>query len=84
MLRESEPLAPETRTVNVPMGAKLQESLAPPDPVTLDGVIVQAVLFEDKLTTPVNPFRPVTVMADVPIDPALTVTDAGLAVTEKS
>jgi len=73
-----------TRTVSVPTGAKLQERLAPPDPVTLDGVIAQAVLFDDKVTTPTNPFRPVTVMADVPAEPALTVTDEGLAEIEKS
>ncbi len=84
MLCESDPLAPVTRTVSVPTGAKLQERLAPPDPVTLDGVIVQAVLFDDKLTIPANPFRPVTVMADVPAELALTVTDAGLAEIEKS
>jgi len=83
-LRESDPLAPVRRTVSVTTGAKLQERLAPPDPVTLDGVIVQAVLFDDKLTTPANPFRLVTVMADVPDEPALTVTDAGLAEIEKS
>jgi hypothetical protein len=82
--RESDPLAPVTRTVSVPAGAKLQERLAPPDPVTLDGVMVQAVLFDDRLTTPANPLRPVTVMADVPAEPALTVTDAGLAEVEKS
>ena len=82
--RESDPLAPVTRTVSVPTGAKLQERLAPPDPVTLDGVIVQAVLFDDKLTSPANPFRAVTVTADVPAEPALTVTDAGLAEIEKS
>jgi len=73
-----------TRTVSVPTGAKLQKRLAPPDPVTLDGVILQAALFDDKLTTPENPFRLVTVMADVPAEPALTVTDAGLAEIKKS
>src|SRR5260370_31986568 len=84
MLCESEPVAPVTSTVSVPTGAKLQERLAPPDPVTLDGVIVQAVLFDDRLTTPANPLRPVTVMADGPAEPALTVTGAGFAEIEKS
>ena len=73
-----------TRTVSVPTGAKLHERLAPPDPVTLDGVMVQAVLFDDKLTTPANPFRPAIVMAEVPVEPVLTVTAAGLADIEKS
>jgi len=72
------------RTGNVPTGVKLQERLAAPDPVTLDGVMVQEVLFDDKLTTAANPLRPVTVMADVPAEPALTVTVAGLADIEKS
>jgi len=72
------------RTGNVPTGVKLQERLAAPDPVTLDGVMVQAVLFDDKLTTAANPLRPVTVMADVPAEPALTVTVAGLEDIEKS
>ena len=83
-MRESDPLAPVTSTVGVPTGAKLQERLAPPDPVMLDGVIVQAVLFDDKLTIAANPFKPLTVRADVPAEPALTVTDAGLAEIEKS
>ena len=73
-----------TRIVSVPTDAKLQEKLAAPDPVTLDGVMVQAVLFDDRLTTAGNPLRPVTVMADVPAEPALTVTVAGLAEIEKS
>ena len=73
-----------TRIVTVPTDVKLQERLAAPDPVTLDGVMVQEVLFDDKLTTAANPFRPVTVTADVPAEPALTVTVAGLADIEKS
>ena len=73
-----------TRIVSVPTDAKLQEKLAAPDPVTLDGVMVQAVLFDDRLTTAANPLRPVTVTADVPAEPALTVTVAGLAEIEKS
>lgn len=73
-----------TTTANVPIGAKLQERLATPDPVTLDGVTVQAVLFVDRPTTPANPFKPETVMADVPDEPALTITEDGLAETEKS
>jgi hypothetical protein len=73
-----------TRTVSVPTDAKLQERLAAPDPVTLDGVMVQEVLFDDKLTAAANPFRPLTAMVDVPAEPTLTVTVAGLADIEKS
>jgi hypothetical protein len=73
-----------TRTVIVVTGVKLQERLALPDPVTVAGVRVQAVLFEDKWTTAPNPFRPVTVIVDVPAEPALTATEVGLAAIEKS
>jgi hypothetical protein len=81
---DSDPLAPLTRTVIVATGVKLQERLALPDPVTVAGVRVQAVLLDDKLTIEANPFRPVTVMVDVPTEPALTATDVGLAAIEKS
>jgi hypothetical protein len=63
---------------------KLHERLELPDPVRLEGVIVQAVLFDDRLTTPANPFSPVTVMVEVPTVPALTVTEVGFATSEKS
>jgi hypothetical protein len=38
----------------------------------------------ERETVPVNPLTGATVMADVPVAPALTVTDVGLAVTVKS
>jgi hypothetical protein len=44
--------------VNVPTVVKLHERLALPDPETLEGVIVHAVLFDKKLTIPANPFIP--------------------------
>lgn len=84
MVCDNDPLAPLTRTVSVLTGVKLQERLALPDPVTVEGVRVQAVLFDDKLTIEANPFRPVMVMVDVPTEPALTATDVGLAAIEKS
>jgi hypothetical protein len=64
--------------------AKLHERFELADPVRLEGVTVQAVLFDARLTTPANPFRLVTVMVEVPTDPALTVTEVGFAATEKS
>jgi hypothetical protein len=73
-----------TRTVIVLTGVKLQERLAPPDPVTVEGVRVHAVLFDDRLTAAPNPFRPVTLIVDVPTEPAFTATDVGLAVIKKS
>ena len=38
----------------------------------------------DRVTVPVNPFSPLTVMVDVPVVPARTVTPVGLAVIMKS
>ena len=77
-------LAAVTRTVNVPTAAKLQERFAPPEPVRLDGVTVQLVLFDARPTTPANPLILMTVMAEAPAEPALTITDWGLVVIEKS
>jgi hypothetical protein len=62
----------------------LQESVEDPDPLTLVGVRVHAVLLVAKLTTPLKPCRGVTVIAEVPSVPALTTTDVGLAVKVKS
>jgi hypothetical protein len=81
---DSDPLAPVTMTVIVLTGVKLQERLALPDPVTVAGVRVQAVLFDDKLTTAPNPFRPVTVIVEVPAEPELAATEVGFAAIEKS
>ncbi len=58
-----------------------------PDPVTLVGLRVAvrpADGFAVRLTTPRNPFTPVTVTVDAPEAPALTVTLVGLAVMVKS
>jgi hypothetical protein len=73
-----------TSTVTVPTGVKLQERLALPDPVTAAGVRVQVALFDDKFTIEANPFRPAMVIVEVPTDPALTGTEVGVAVIEKS
>lgn len=64
--------------------AKLQDRLAVPEPVTLVGLTEQDVLFVPRLTTPAKPFRPVTVIFEVPGVPALTVTLVGFATTVKS
>ncbi len=54
----------------------------------LDGVRVQVnpagETVEVKVTVPVKPLIGATVMVEVPAAPARTVTDVGLAVTEKS
>ena len=62
----------------------MQDSVALPEPVTLVGETVHAVLLLARLTTPANPFSAVTVIDDVPADPAFTVTLVGLAAIEKS
>lgn len=64
--------------------AKVQDRLAVPEPVTILGVIAQDVLFVPRLILPAKPFLPVTVMVDVPDEPALTVTLVGFAAIVKS
>jgi hypothetical protein len=81
---DREPLVPVTTTETVPTDVKSHDRLPLPDPVSVAGVIVQAVLLDDRLTVPAKPFRPVTLMVEVPADPALTVTVLGLAAIEKS
>lgn len=62
----------------------MQDRVALPEPVTLSGLVVQLVLLVDKPAMPLNPFKPVMVMVDVPDAPAFTVTMVGLAVMVKS
>ena len=62
----------------------VQERVELPEPVTLVGVSVQAVLLLARLTVPANPLSPVMVMVDVPAAPTLTGTVVGLAVIVKS
>jgi hypothetical protein len=60
------------------------DNVALPEPVTLVGVMLHAVLSAVRLTAPVKPFTAVTVMVEVPAVPTLAVTVVGLAVTVKS
>ena len=62
----------------------MHDSVELPDPVTLVGATEHEVLLVVRLTTPAKPLSPETVIADVPADPALTVTLVGLAATVKS
>ena len=64
--------------------AKVQERVELPEPVTLVGLSVQAVLLLARLTIPANPFSPVTVIVEVAAVPAFTVTLVGLAAIVKS
>ena len=68
----------------MPTDAKLQDSVELPEPVTLVGLRVHAVLLLDRLTTPVNPPTEATVMAAVTAAFAKPVTLVGLAETVKS
>ena len=63
---------------------KVHDSVALPEPVTLVGETVQAVLLLVKSTIPLNPLRAVIVIVEFPGLPTLTATDVGLAVTVKS
>jgi hypothetical protein len=67
----------------------VHESVEVPEPVTLGGVSVQLrpVVGDTvavRLTTPLKPWRAVTVIVEVPAVPALAETDVGLAATAKS
>jgi hypothetical protein len=67
----------------------LHESVEVPDPVTLFGVSVQVspvvgLMLEARLTTPLKPWRPVTVIVEVVAVPTLAETDVGLAAIAKS
>ena len=75
---------PVTPTWTVPAAAKVHERVELPEPVTLVGAREHDVLLVVRATTPANPLRPVTVMVEVPAEPALTVTLAGAAVIVKS
>ena len=68
----------------MPAEAKLQDRVVLPDPVTLVGLVEQAVLLVRNPTTPENPLSPTTVTVDVPALSMSTVTLVGLAVRVKS
>ena len=81
---DSEPLVPVTPTWTVETVENVQESVALPEPVTLVGATEHEVLLVVRETTPPQPLRPVTVIAEVPAELTLTLTLVGLAVTVKS
>ena len=77
-------LVPVTVTWTIWAEEKVHDRVALPEPVTLVGVTEQAVLLVVRLTSPANLFCPVTVMLEVPGEPALTVTLVEAAVMVKS
>ena len=62
----------------------VQERVPLPEPVTLDGVTVHAVLLVVKFTTPAKPLEGTTLIVEVPAVPTFRVTGVGFAVTAKS
>jgi hypothetical protein len=80
----SEPLAPVTATVTVDADENVHDRVVLPEPVTLVGETVQAVLLVVRLTVPAKPLRPVMVIVDVPGELTSTVSDVGFAVIWKS
>ena len=83
-MRDWEPLAPVTVTRMFDAVANVHDSEAVPEPVTLVGVTLHAVLSAVRFTTLVNPFTAVTVMVEVPAVPVLVVRLVGLAAMVKS
>ena len=62
----------------------MQDRVETPEPVTLLGDTLHAVLLVLRLTTPEKPFNAPIVMLAVPAVPTFTLTFVGLPVTAKS
>jgi hypothetical protein len=80
---------PVTVTVNVPAVFPVQLTLDDPAPAMLVGLSVHVSpvlgeIEEARETVPLNPLTALTVMVDVPVEPAFVVTMVGLAVIVKS
>ena len=63
---DRDPLFPVIVTILVPVVVNVQESVEDPEPVMVEGVIEQAVLSVERLTTSLNWLRGVIVMVEVP------------------
>jgi len=82
---DREPLVPVTTTVTTPVAVKVHDSVEEPEPpVTVAGVNVQAELSAVSATSPANPLTGETVIVEVPGEPTVVVTVAGVAVRVKS
>jgi len=68
----NEPLVPVTVTVGIWADANVHVSVADPEPVTLVGETLQAVLSAERLTIPLNPLTAAITIVEVPAEPALT------------
>ncbi len=79
------PLVPVTVTVTDPVLVKVQDSVeAPEPPVTVAGVMVQAVLSEASTTLPAKLSKGLTVIVELPGELTATLTVEGLALIVKS
>jgi len=81
---DSVPLVPVTVTTTVPTLENVQDRMEVPDPVTVVGFNEQAVLSEERLTSPVKLLRAPIVIVEVPATPVSTDIDVGFAAIEKS
>ena len=81
---DNDPLVPVTVTWTSCAALNVHDNVALPEPATLVGATEHEVLLVARLTTPANPCRPVTVIVEVPAEPAFTVTLVGLAEIVKS
>lgn len=82
---EREPPVPVTVTVTVPATVKVHERVEVPEPpATVAEDSVQAELSLVRTTLPVNPFNGEMEIVEVPGDPTVTVTEAGLTDIVKS
>ncbi len=79
------PLVPVTVTVTDPVLVKVHDSVeVPAPPVTVAGVMVQAVLSETSATLPAKPSRDPIVIVEVPGELTATLTAEGLVLIVKS
>ena len=78
------PLVPVTVTWMIEADAKEHDRVELLEPVTLAGEAVHEVLLVARLTIPAKPLNPVTVTAEVTVEPELPVTLVGLTAMVKS
>lgn len=64
--------------------AKEHDRVELPEPVTLAGEAEHEVLLVARLTAPAKPLRPLTVIVEVTVEPALPITLVGLTMIVKS
>ncbi len=78
------PLIPVTATCTIDVDENVQERVELPEPATLFGAAEQDVLLVFRLTVPEKPFTGVTVIVEMPAEPAFTLTLVGFPAMAKS